>query len=173
LTIAADPAGGPFAYRWLKDGVPIPSRGLAGGRFGDSNLPILRLASASVLDSGVYTCNITNGCGSVETVAATVSVNAPPSCPGDIADDFGTLGADGMVGFGDFMAMLDLIGTCPGMTPGCDGDIADGFGTLGDDGVVDFGDFLALLGLVGPCPSGTPGCEGDFLALLGLVGPCM
>jgi len=80
----------------------------------------------------------------------------PALCPGDIADDFGTLGADGMVGFGDFMAMLDLIGTCPGMTPGCDGDIADDFGTLpplgGADGMVSFGDFLALLGLVGPCP---------------------
>lgn len=78
-----------------------------------------------------------------------------PSCPGDIADDFGTLGSDGMVSFGDFLAMLGLVGPCPGATPGCDGDIADGFGTLpplgGADGVVDFGDFLALLGLVGPC----------------------
>ncbi len=75
------------------------------------------------------------------------------SCPGDIADDFGTLGADGMVSFGDFLALLGLIGACPGMTPGCTGDIADDFGTLnGGDGMVSFGDFLALLGLIGPCP---------------------
>ncbi len=74
-------------------------------------------------------------------------------CPGDIADDFGTLGADGMVSFGDFLAMLGLIGPCPGMMPGCTGDIADDFGFLiSGDGMVSFGDFLALLGLIGPCP---------------------
>jgi len=76
-----------------------------------------------------------------------------PVCVGDIADDFGTIGnADGMVGFGDFLALLGLVGSCPGGTPGCVGDIADDFGTLGADGMVSFGDFLALLGLVGPCP---------------------
>ncbi len=73
-------------------------------------------------------------------------------CPGDIADDFGTLGGDGMVSFGDFLALLGLVGPCPGGTPGCDGDIADDFGILDADGMVSFGDFLALLGLVGPCP---------------------
>jgi len=75
-----------------------------------------------------------------------------PPCPGDIADDFGTIGEDGMVSFGDFLALLGLIGTCPGGVPGCTGDFADATGTLGADGVVGFGDFLALLGLVGPCP---------------------
>jgi enterochelin esterase-like enzyme len=74
------------------------------------------------------------------------------SCLGDIADDFGTVGADGQVSFGDFLALLGLIGPCPGGTPGCTGDIADDFGTLGADGQVSFGDFLALLGLIGPCP---------------------
>ncbi len=55
--------------------------------------------------------------------------------------------------FGDFLALLGLVGPCPGGIPGCDGDIADDFGTLnGGDGMVSFGDFLALLGLVGPCP---------------------
>jgi hypothetical protein len=74
-------------------------------------------------------------------------------CPGDIADDFGTLGADGQVSFGDFLALLGLIGPCPGGTPGCTGDIADDFGTIGnEDAQVSFGDFLALLGLIGPCP---------------------
>ena len=77
----------------------------------------------------------------------------PPACPGDIADDFGLLGPDGIVSFGDFLALLGLVGPCPGGTPGCTGDIADDFGTLnGGDGMVSFGDFLALLGLVGPCP---------------------
>ncbi len=74
------------------------------------------------------------------------------SCIGDIADDFGFLGGDGMVSFGDFLALLGLIGPCPGGIPGCTGDIADDFGFLGGDGMVSFGDFLALLGLIGPCP---------------------
>ena len=73
-------------------------------------------------------------------------------CVGDIADDFGTIGADGQVSFGDFLALLGLIGPCPGGNPGCIGDIADDFGTVGGDGQVSFGDFLALLGLIGPCP---------------------
>ena len=76
-----------------------------------------------------------------------------PPCRGDIADDFGTLGSDDQVSFGDFLALLGLIGPCPGGTAGCTGDIADDFGTLdGGDGQVSFGDFLALLGLIGPCP---------------------
>ncbi len=69
--------------------------------------------------------------------------------PLDIADDFGTLGPDGMISFGDFLAMLGLVGPCAGGTPGCTGDIADDFGTLGPDGMISFGDFLALLGFVG------------------------
>ncbi len=74
-------------------------------------------------------------------------------CLGDIADDLGNLGPDGQVSFGDFLALLGLIGPCPGGIPGCLGDIADDFGTLnGGDGMVSFGDFLALLGLIGPCP---------------------
>ena len=77
---------------------------------------------------------------------------ADAPCTGDIADDFGSLGADGQVSFGDFLALLGLIGPCPGGTPGCTGDIADDFGSLGGDGQVSFGDFLALLGLIGPCP---------------------
>ncbi len=34
------------------------------------------------------------------------------ACAGDIADDFGTPGSDGMVSFGDFLALLGLIGPC-------------------------------------------------------------
>ena len=76
-------------------------------------------------------------------------------CTGDIADDFGTLGSDNQVSFGDFLALLGLIGPCGSGTTNsdCTGDIADDFGTLnGGDGMVSFGDFLALLGLIGPCP---------------------
>ena len=40
-------------------------------------------------------------------------VDPVASCPGDIADDFGTLVTDGQVSFGDFLALLGLIGPCP------------------------------------------------------------
>jgi 6-phosphogluconolactonase (cycloisomerase 2 family) len=90
---------------------------------------------------------LTGGIGPNDVVAW-----AGSSCTGDIADDFGTAGSDGQVSFGDFLALLGLIGPCPGGTPGCVGDIADDFGTMGADGQVSFGDFLALLGLIGPCP---------------------
>jgi hypothetical protein len=88
----------------------------------------------------------------VATITLVASGEIPAAaCPGDIADDFGSLGADDQVSFGDFLALLGLIGPCPGVTPGCTGDIADDFGSLGGDGQVSFGDFLALLGLIGPC----------------------
>ncbi len=73
------------------------------------------------------------------------------SCPGDIADDFGSGGADGQVSFGDFLALLSLIGPCDAGGIACRGDIADDFGTPGPDGQVSFGDFLAKLGRIGPC----------------------
>ncbi len=73
-------------------------------------------------------------------------------CVGDIADDFGALNPDNQISFGDFLAMLTLLGPCPGNAPGCTGDIADDLGFAGPDGQVSFGDFLALLSLLGPCP---------------------
>ncbi len=102
------------------------------------------IAGASWAGPGT-TCDDANMNGTADACEA--------DCTGDIADDFGTIGPDGMVGFGDFLALLGLVGPCPGGMPGCTGDIADDFGTVGnEDGMVGFGDFLALLGLVGPCP---------------------
>ncbi len=87
------------------------------------------------------------------TVAGPGMLIDPGGCTGDIADDTGTLGElDGQVSFGDFLALLGLLGPCPGSVPGCAGDIADDTGMLGAaDGQISFGDFLALLGLLGPC----------------------
>ncbi len=73
-------------------------------------------------------------------------------CAFDLADDSGNpLVRDFQITFGDFLALLGLIGPCPGGNPGCTGDIADNFGFPGADGVVGFGDFLFLLGQIGPC----------------------
>ena len=118
-------------------------------------------ASGSPIQFGYFTGNtqdpaVMPGVGyavidGFDNFSVSLTVSASP-CPGDIADDFGLLGADGMVSFGDFLALLGLVGPCPGGVPGCTGDIADDFGVVGPDGMVSFGDFLALLGLVGPCP---------------------
>jgi formylglycine-generating enzyme len=93
-----------------------------------------------------------NPAGESDTTGFRLASPLPGPCTGDIADDFGTTGADGQVSFGDFLALLGLVGPCPGGTPGCIGDIADDFGSPCRDGQVSFGDFLALLGLIGPCP---------------------
>ncbi len=120
----------------LQAPIPLPSQ---------TNGMQIRLRTAGTVGVGVFY--------SVDNVQVGDEVLVvPPACTGDIADDFGSLGSDGMVSFGDFLALLGLIGPCPGGTPGCTGDIADDFGSLGSDGMVSFGDFLALLGLIGPCP---------------------
>jgi choice-of-anchor B domain-containing protein len=107
------------------------------------------LGSGSVVEAGVDAVLI-----------EAINCEQTPACLGDFADDFGTVapagGPDGTVSFGDFLALLGLIGPCQGGSPGCLGDLADDFGTIapagGPDGAVSFGDFLALLGLIGPCP---------------------
>jgi len=115
---------------------------------------------------GLWTLSISdNASGDTGTLRGwsirLVPVSTGPVCVGDIADDFGFTvdqggGPDGAVDFGDFVALLGLIGPCDGGVPGCLGDIADDFGFTaiqggGPDGAVDFGDFVALLGLIGPC----------------------
>ncbi len=91
--------------------------------------------------------------GYMIVIRATLADTGTP-CPGDIADDNGTPGADGQVSFGDFLASLGLLGPCGPATsnPDCTGDNADDNGTPGGDGQVSFGDFLFLLGVLGPCP---------------------
>jgi len=122
-------------------------------------LPVNPMSAFDGQDAqGDWTFTVVDNAGSDTGNISAWSVKLVPvdtgSCTGDIADDFGTLGnEDDMVSFGDFLALLGLVGPCPGGTPGCTGDIADDFGTInGGDGQVSFGDFLALLGLVGPCP---------------------
>jgi subtilisin-like proprotein convertase family protein len=120
-------------------------------------LPVQPLSAFDGGDAqGQWTLTVIDNAGSDIGEVSAWSIRLVPvpgqNCTGDIADDFGTTGADGQVSFGDFLALLGLIGPCPGGTPGCDGDFADDFGTLGADGQVSFGDFLALLGLIGPCP---------------------
>jgi len=156
FVVPVRPVGQPLEIQWSFDGQPVP--GATGETFDTRafGLSGFGLLSVRVRDTTPWVRDEAFRDASM-TQTYLFLINLPASCPGDIADDFGTLpplgGADGMVSFGDFLALLGLVGPCPGMTPGCTGDIADDFGTLnGGDGMVSFGDFLALLGLVGPCP---------------------
>ncbi len=164
---------------WDSNGALLGNNDDAGGGL-QSELPGLMLAEGTYYMSisgfnttfgGLFSATTTStAAGTIIGLANTTGIGPVPiapgevqfysfnvtgaggGCIGDIADDFGNLGADGMVSFGDFLALLGLLGPCPGGTPGCTGDIADDFGNLGGDGMVSFGDFLALLGLLGPCP---------------------
>lgn len=131
---------------WRKDGQVVTNS----QRISGATTPVLTIQNIVSSDAGSYQLTASNSCGSQPSVPVELVVQNPP-CAGDIADDFGTLGGDEQVSFGDFLALLGLIGPCPGGNPGCTGDIADDFGTPGIDGQVSFGDFLALLGLIGPC----------------------
>ena len=57
--------GGALQYQWLKDGVAIP--GATG--------PFLSIGPLGSRDSGVYTAEVTNGCGTVVSAEAVVDVD--------------------------------------------------------------------------------------------------
>ncbi len=109
--------------------------------------PFLQARPAGLLDDGTHLSKA----GSRFLGERIIDVLNWANCPGDIADDFGVPGPDGAVGFGDFLAMLGVVGQCAYGGISCLGDIADEHARLYPDGEVTFGDLLALLGLIGSC----------------------
>ena len=97
---------GPLTYQWRRDGVELEE----GGPFSGVNSPTL-VVQASPLDNGLFDVIVTNAAGTATSLPAILAVRH--SCAGDIADDFGTLGSDDQVSFGDFLALLGLLGPCP------------------------------------------------------------
>ncbi len=131
--------GDDFGIVAALDAGPRAGYRLGNGEILWSNGTFLRTDSNIILDNGSF------------RFFSLIDFGGAP-CPGDVADDFGSAGADGQVSFGDFLFALTILGPCPGGTPGCDFDIADDFGTEGADGQVSFGDFLFALTVLGPCP---------------------
>ena len=72
---------------------------------------------------------------------------ASPVCTGDIADDFGSIGADGQVSFGDFLALLGLIGSC-GFNTALSPDIAFSVSDQSQDGIGDIFNASPFTGLL-------------------------
>lgn len=76
------------AYQWRKDGIEISGATRAG----------LTLRDFSAADVGVYDCMVSNGCGTVASVAATLSI-----CFADVDDGRGSGVCDGAVGLEDLL----------------------------------------------------------------------
>jgi glucose/arabinose dehydrogenase len=58
---------GPLTYQWLKDGAPVPGATDA----------TLSLPAVAASDAGAYSVEVTGACGTVESVAAILTVDAP------------------------------------------------------------------------------------------------
>jgi hypothetical protein len=91
----------PVEYQWLRDGVPLED-GLSVSGTTSADLSLI----ASVDKTGLYTCEVTNGVGTVESASAIVAFR-PAECS---ADYF----ADGALNFFDIAAFLtDFNAGCP------------------------------------------------------------
>ncbi len=80
---------GPLAYQWRKDGSPLADGGAVSG----ATAPTLTIDPAIHTDAGNYDCLITNGCGSVLTDAAALTIcvadyNCDTFVSGDDFDSF-------------------------------------------------------------------------------------
>ena len=82
VTLSASGGGnytGTLRFRWKKNGVNL-SNGASGSgsTYAGATSPTLSVSGASPADDGMYTCTITNPCGSVSTSAAQVLVYGLP-----------------------------------------------------------------------------------------------
>ncbi|MBN8651019.1 MAG: VCBS repeat-containing protein [Cytophagales bacterium] len=71
FTVSAS-GSAPLAYQWRKDGIDIP---------GQTSASIVFLATA-LTDAGTYSCSVSNGCGSVVSSNAILTVSTTPNAPG-------------------------------------------------------------------------------------------
>lgn len=63
---------GPLTYQWQHDGAPITDDPRVSG----AHTATLNIASARFIDEGVYTCSVTDSCGTVVSQAALLSISA-------------------------------------------------------------------------------------------------
>lgn len=156
--IARGPAGSPLGYRWFKNGQPLTD----GGRISGATTAQLRLVSALASDSGEYTVQVTNECGSTISLKAAftqgaelpalLAVNAAVPIPG---------------GMGNFVSL-------PGSPSFSRGNLAFfGVGALGQQGI-----YLMDALKPGPAPikiadvnTAIPGGVGNFLSFGDLAQP--
>ncbi|MCU0417225.1 MAG: immunoglobulin domain-containing protein [Cytophagaceae bacterium] len=73
LSITATGSG--ISYQWQKDGTNLSN----GGGVSGATTASLSIAGASSANNGSYRCVVTSACGSINSTAATVTINTAPS----------------------------------------------------------------------------------------------
>lgn len=134
----AEAAGiGAPIFMWRFEGFPLSDGPLpGGGSVSGTSASQLTLIGVQEADEGQYDVEVSDACGTIVSLAATLSV-VPPLCPGD-AD------GNGNVNFSDITSVLANFGDTG--APGIPGD-ADG------NGIVTFGDVTSVLANFGNvCP---------------------
>ena len=119
---------GAVTFQWRRNGIAI-ANGPGGASPGGGTVTG---ASGALTDAGQYTVAFTNGCGTVISVPAAVTV--ANGCPADLS-------GDGTIGGADLGLLLGQWG------PAAAGTAAD----LNADGSVNGEDLGLLLGQWGPC----------------------
>ncbi|MCA8962005.1 MAG: hypothetical protein KDC38_15875, partial [Planctomycetes bacterium] len=139
----------PRSYQWRRDGIDLDD---APGVTGATS-PTLELSDFDLGVVGLYSCVVTNLCGSATSGTASLDLASGPTFSRGDCD------ADGLLGIADPIRVLDYAfsgGSLPTCLDGCDGN---------DDGAVDLGDAVFVLGFLfvgGPTPSTPyPGCGED------------
>ncbi len=88
---------------WSQQAKLLPTDGAASDYFGD----------CVSINGDTAVIGAPGGFGSGVQPGAAYLFTVPLPCPGDIANELGELNPDGMVSFGDFLALLGLVGPCP------------------------------------------------------------
>ena len=124
----------PLSYQWRKDLGVLSDAGSISG----TSTPSLTISPLIVADAGSYDCVVTNACGSVNSVAASLTVIL---CPADLDDGTGSGTPNGGIDVNDLLYFLDQFqaGSI------ANADLDNGTGTGTPDGGVDVNDLLYFL----------------------------
>lgn len=123
---------GSVTYVWRRNASPLTD----GGHVSGSRTMTLTLNPAMASDTGLYDVLVTNACGSVRSLVASVEI----ACPADLDDGSGTGLPDGGVTIEDLLYYLSIfeLGTAQA-------DLDDGSATGTPDGGVTIEDLLYFL----------------------------
>ncbi|MCX5690385.1 MAG: hypothetical protein NTV94_11485 [Planctomycetota bacterium] len=89
---------GSQSYSWSRNGVPLMDSSTTwGSTYLGTHSPTLRILTAAIADSGVYTCTVGNACGTTVTTAANVAVNSLPGVQSVAPDHFSCINGSGLI----------------------------------------------------------------------------
>lgn len=94
----------PQLFQWRHDGA-ILQNGDLGGRVSGADSPTLIIQNATASEAGLYDVAVTNDCGTLVSLPATITVS--PACTADVDNGTSTGTPDGSVGIEDLLYYLD------------------------------------------------------------------